>query len=95
MELTLLSVPTECAQCCALPVAGLGAMPHLTVFCAPLRARLHPDRRSWAIFSYAIADAPAVHRAPADLIPNADLMWKQSVWTSMVSAQVAAKFLAE
>mmetsp|Transcript_31869 Transcript_31869/g.83506 ORF Transcript_31869/g.83506 Transcript_31869/m.83506 type:complete len:243 (+) Transcript_31869:31-759(+) len=28
------------------------------------------------------------------LISSADLMWKQSVWTSVVAAQVAAKFLA-
>eukprot|EP00037_Helgoeca_nana_P023929 m.250195 g.250195 ORF g.250195 m.250195 type:complete len:238 (+) comp26490_c0_seq49:41-754(+) len=32
--------------------------------------------------------------ASDDVIANTDLMWKQSVWTSVVAAQVAAKFLA-
>ncbi|GIY76220.1 hypothetical protein CDAR_401961 [Caerostris darwini] len=31
--------------------------------------------------------------AAADVIKNADLMWKQSVWTSLISAKLASKFL--
>uniref|UniRef100_A0A7E4VNI5 Dihydropteridine reductase n=1 Tax=Panagrellus redivivus TaxID=6233 RepID=A0A7E4VNI5_PANRE len=31
----------------------------------------------------------------ADFIKNADLMWKQSVWSSAISARVASSFLAE
>lgn len=31
--------------------------------------------------------------ASEDLIATVDLMWKQSVWTSVIAAQVAAKFL--
>jgi len=33
--------------------------------------------------------------ASGELLANADLMWKQSVWSSLVSAQIAAKFLKE
>jgi len=29
----------------------------------------------------------------ADLVKNCDLMWKQSVWSSVISAAVGAKFL--
>ena len=31
----------------------------------------------------------------ADWIKNADLMWKQSVWSSTISGTLAAKFLSE
>ncbi|XP_013783784.1 dihydropteridine reductase-like [Limulus polyphemus] len=33
--------------------------------------------------------------ASKDLVKNADLMWKQSVWTSVISAGLAAKHLKE
>ena len=29
------------------------------------------------------------------MVKNADLMWKQSVWSSLITARLAAKFLAE
>jgi hypothetical protein len=33
--------------------------------------------------------------AVVDFIKNADLMWKQSVWTSAIASNVAAKHLKE
>lgn len=30
-----------------------------------------------------------------DFIKNADMMWKQSVWTSSIAAALAAKYLKE
>lgn len=33
--------------------------------------------------------------ASADLIKNSDMMWKQSVWSSVIAASVASKFLKE
>lgn len=29
----------------------------------------------------------------ADLVKNCDLMWKQSVWTSVLASQIAARHL--
>ncbi len=31
----------------------------------------------------------------SDVVKNADLMFKQSVWTSLISANMASKFLKE
>ena len=33
--------------------------------------------------------------ASPDLVKNSDLMWRQSVWSSTISAAIAAKFLKE
>ncbi|XP_067658045.1 dihydropteridine reductase-like [Haliotis asinina] len=33
--------------------------------------------------------------ASKDLVRNADMMWKQSVWTSVLSSSIAAKYLKE
>jgi dihydropteridine reductase len=33
--------------------------------------------------------------ASKDFIKNADLMWKQSVWSSTISARLASQFLKE
>ncbi|EDV22716.1 uncharacterized protein TRIADDRAFT_28401, partial [Trichoplax adhaerens] len=33
--------------------------------------------------------------ASDDLVKNSDLMWKQSVWTSVIAAKIAAKYLEE
>jgi len=31
----------------------------------------------------------------ADLVKNADLMWKQSVWTSVIASNIGAHYLKE
>jgi len=33
--------------------------------------------------------------ASGDLIKNSDMMWKQSVWSSVIAASLASKFLKE
>lgn len=33
--------------------------------------------------------------ASADLVKNADLMWKQSIWSSTISARLSALFLKQ
>lgn len=42
-----------------------------------------------------VAGGWAGGNAKKDLAKNADLMWKQSVWTSSISASVGAKYLKE
>lgn len=33
--------------------------------------------------------------AHADFVKNSDLMWKQSVWSSVIAAKIAASYLKE
>lgn len=47
------------------------------------------------MFSYLCINSFISNLLSSDFVKNSDMMWKQSVWTSIIAANLAAKHLKE
>ena len=46
-------------------------------------------------YTFIVRMVVCVFLSVEDVIKNSDLVWKQSVWTSVISSHVASKYLKE